>query len=350
MPVYKDEARGTWYASFYYTDWNGKRKLKKKRGFERKKDAQEFEREFLAKQERSCDMTFGSLWELYLDDMASRLRESTLLSKKYLMERHVLPFFRDLKVADISPAHVRKWQSNLLAGEYAPTYVKTINNQLVAVMNYAVRYFGLPKNPCHVAGSIGRKEADSMKFWTKEQFDAFLACVERPSARAGFSLMFWTGIRIGELLALTLDDFDFDKRVLSVSKSFQSIDGREVVTEPKTQKSKRVVPLPEKLCAVVKEYTGHLYDYNPDERLFPFTKSYFHKEMTKGCEASGVERIRLHDLRHSHASLLIEMGVPILLVSERLGHEDVETTLRTYGHLYPNRHDETAKRLDDMMD
>lgn len=124
-----------------------------------------------------------------------------------------------------------------------------------------------------------------MKFWTKEQFEAFLACVERPSARAGFSLLFWTGIRIGELLALTLNDFDFEKKTLSVSKSFQSIKGREVITEPKTQKSKRVIPLPDKLCAVVQEYTTRLYDYSSDERLFPFTKSFFHKEMEKACAA-----------------------------------------------------------------
>ena len=187
MPVYKDDERGTWYASFYYTDWQGRRKLKKKRGFERKKDAQEFEREFLAKQERSCDMTFASLWELYCEDMASRLRENTLQSKKYLVERHILPFYEALKVNEITPAHVRKWQSERLSKGYAQTYVKTINNQLVAVLNYAVRYYGLPSNPCHVAGSVGRKNADAMKFWTKEQFEAFLACVERPSARAGVS-------------------------------------------------------------------------------------------------------------------------------------------------------------------
>ena len=139
MPVYKDDERGTWYASFYYTDWQGRRKLKKKRGFERKKDAQEFEREFLAKQERSCDMTFASLWSLYCEDMASRLRENTLQSKKYLVERHILPFYEALKVNEITPAHVRKWQSELLSKGYAQTYVKTINNQLVAVLNYAVR-------------------------------------------------------------------------------------------------------------------------------------------------------------------------------------------------------------------
>ena len=318
MPVYKDDERGTWYASFYYTDWQGRRKLKKKRGFERKKDAQEFEREFLAKQERSCDMTFASLWALYCEDMTSRLRENTLQSKKYLVERHILPFYEALKVNEITPAHVRKWQSELLSKGYAQTYVKTINNQLVAVLNYAVRYYGLPSNPCHVAGSVGRKNADAMKFWTKEQFEAFLACVERPSARAGFSLLFWTGIRIGELLALTLNDFDFEKKTLSVSKSFQSIKGREVITEPKTQKSKRVIPLPDKLCAVVQEYTTRLYDYSSDERLFPFTKSFFHKEMEKACAASGVEKIRLHDLRHPYVKSTTKKYLLFLIPTIRL--------------------------------
>lgn len=349
MPVYKDEKRGTWYASFYYTDWSGKRKLKKKRGFERRKDAQEFEREFLAKSEQSCDMTFASLVELYNDDMASRLRLSTRKSKEYLMERHILPFFRDLPVNKITPAHVRKWQAGLLAGGYKPTYVKNINNQLVAVLNYAVRYYHLGSNPCHVAGSVGSKKAGAMKFWTVEQFNTFLACVKRPSARAGFSILFWTGIRIGELLALTLDDIDLERRTLWVSKSYQNIDGEDVITPPKTPKGKRVVPLPEAMCDVVRVYVEALYDYEPDERLFPFTKSYFHKEMAKACAASGVPKIRLHDLRHSHASLLIEMGVPVLLISERLGHEDVETTLRTYGHLYPARNDDTMQRLNALM-
>lgn len=349
MPVYKDEARGTWYASFYYTDWTGKKRLKKKRGFPRKKDAQDFEREFLAKQRQSCDMTFASLVELYDADMEARLRASTKKNKKYLMERHVLPFFRELRVNEITPAHVRKWQAGLLAGGNAPTYVKSINNQLVAVLNYAVKYYRLPNNPCHAAGSIGKKKASAMKFWTVEQFNAFIACVTRPSARAGFSVLFWTGLRIGELLALTLEDFDFEKNTLSVTKSYQNIEGKDIITEPKTEKSKRVVPLPEALCAVMNEYLGALYDYRPGERLFPFTKSYFHKQMSRGCAASGVEKIRLHDLRHSHASLLIEMGVPILLISERLGHEDVETTLRTYGHLYPNRNDDTMKLLNDLM-
>jgi integrase len=244
---------------------------------------------------------------------------------------------------------VRKWQADLLAGDYSPTYLKTINNQLVAVMNYAVRFYGLPSNPCHAAGSMGKKDADAMRFWTHDDFSRFIACVDRWPARVGFELLYWTGMRIGELLALTAQDFDFSHGVVSITKNYQRISGEGIITEPKTKKGKRSVPVPAAVIEAVREYIPRLYDYDPGDRLFPFTKDYFHRAIRKGCKASGVELIRLHDLRHSHALLLIEMSVPILLVSERLGHEDVETTLRTYGHLYPNRHDDTVARLNDII-
>ena len=315
MPAYKDKERGTWYASFYYTDWRGDRKLKKKRGFPRKKDAEEYEREFLRKEAQSCDMTFGSMTKLYMDDMRPRLRESTMRSKEYLIEGKILPFFGSLPLNAITPAHVRKWQAEILKENPAPTYAKSIHNQLSAIFNYAVKYYRFPENP----------------------------------ARVGFSVMFWTGLRIGELLALTPADIDLDVKTLSVTKTFQPIDGREVVTEPKTPKSRRKIEMPPKLAEMLKGYMAALYNLAPDDRLFPFTKSYFHHQMRKGCEACGLEKIRLHDIRHSHASLLINLGYPVLVVSERLGHEDVETTLQTYGHLYKTTTSEAVKKLDDLM-
>ena len=349
MPTYKDKERGTWYASFYYTDWQGRRRLKKKRGFLRQKDARAFEEEFLRTKARSCDMAFGSMVEIYFDDMKGRLKANTLKNKRYLVDAKILPFFRELPLNEITPAHVRKWQSDLLAEGLAPTYIKTINNQISAIFNYAVRYYGLQVNPARLAGGVGKKNADEMNFWTVEQFTAVHEKVRKLPARTGLSVLFWTGLRIGELLALTPRDLDLDAGTLSVSKSFQSIDGEEVITEPKTPKSRRVVPVPSKLAAELREYMAALYDVGPDDRLFPFTKHYFRREMLKAAEAAGVERIRLHDLRHSHASLLIHLGCPVLLVSERLGHEDVQTTLRTYGHLYPSTVPEAVKNLDDLM-
>jgi len=294
-------------------------------------------------------MNFASLVELYLQDMEHRLKPTTMQNKRYLIEKRVLPFFKDLPVNSITPAHVRKWQSDLLADRMAQTYVKTINNQLSAIFNYACKYYGLNQNPARLAGSIGKKHADEMRFWTIEQFNEFIPHVPKLPGRTGLSVLFWTGLRIGELLALRPSDIDLEARTLTVNKSFQTIDGKEVITEPKTQRSRRVIPLPEKLCDEIREYEAALYEPDPDNRLFPYTKSYFHQQMEKGCAAAGMEKIRLHDLRHSHAALLIRLGTPILLVSERLGHEDIQTTLRTYGHLYPTVASETVQKLDDLM-
>lgn len=349
MPQYRDKKRGTWFASFYYTDWQGQHRLKKKRGFETKREAKAFEDEFLRKESMSCNMTMRSMVEVYLKDMEPRLKATTMQNKRYLIEHRILPTFGDTPINEITPAHVRRWQSEIVAQKVAPTYAKTINNQLSAIFNYACKYYGLASNPVRLAGSVGKKHAGEMNFWTVEQFNAFIPHVPKLPGRTGLSVLFWTGLRVGELLALRPADIDLEARTLTVNKSFQTIDGKEVITEPKTARSKRVIPLPEKLCQEIKAYMDALYEPSPDDRLFPFTKHYFRQQMIDGCEASGIEKIRLHDLRHSHAALLIKLGTPILLVSERLGHEDIQTTLRTYGHLYPSATDEAVQKLDALM-
>ena len=188
--------------------------------------------------------------------------------------------------------------------KFSQTYLKTINNQLNAIFNYAVKYYDLPKNPCMVAGSIGKGKAEEMLFWTQEEFETFLEFVkDKPLSYYAFKLLFWTGMRIGELLALTVGDVDLDRKTITVNKSYQRIKGRDVITEPKTEKSKRVISIPDFLVEDMRKYTGMLYGLMKDDRLFSITKSYLEHEMSRGCKLSGVKKIRLHDLRHSHVSL-----------------------------------------------
>lgn len=349
VPAYKDEATGTWYSNFYYTDWQGRKIHKKKRGFARKKDAQAWEEEFLRSSAGSCDMLFRDFVDIYFQDMEGRLRENTIRNKRYLVDEKILPFFGGLRLNAITPAHVRRWQSEILSQNPAMTYAKTINNQLSAIFNYAVKYYGLPSNPARTAGSMGKKDAPEMSFWTVEEFSKVVACVKKLPARVGLSVLFWTGLRIGELLALSPADINLEAKTLTVRKSFQTIDGREIITEPKTPRSRRVIPLPPKLCELLQEYMDALYEPQPDDRLFPYTKHYFRRQLARACALAEMEPIRLHDLRHSHAALLIHLGCPVLLVSERLGHEDIQTTLRTYGHLYPSTASDTIKKLDSLM-
>ena len=199
---------------------------------------------------------------------------------------------------------------------------------------------------------MGKKKADSMQFWTTAEFEAFLAAVsDKPQSVVMFSLLFWTGMRSGELLALTPEDFDFDACTVSITKNYARQKGEDLIMEPKTPKSRRVILLPATLSTMVQEYLKLLYDLQPTDRIFGGHegKHVLQREMARGREAAGQKRIRVHDLRHSHASLLIEMGYSPLLIAERLGHENIETTLGTYSHLYPNKQSELATKLETMQ-
>ena len=227
--------------------------------------------------------------EIYFSDMENRLRESTIKNKRYVFDLKVTPYFKKKKMCEIKTADIRAWQNELIKQGYAPTYLKSINNQLAALFNYAVRYYDLKDNPCRKAGSIGKSKADDMEFWTKQEFKQFLPSMDKkPEARMAFMLLYWTGMRIGELLALTYEDIDLEKRIISISKSYQRLDGKDLITPPKTPKSNRKITIPPFLEEELKEYCSHLYGIMPNERMFRFTKSYMEHEIVRGIKETGV--------------------------------------------------------------
>ena len=336
-----------WRCQFYYKDWQGVSHKKNKRGFKTKAEAEQWERDFLQQQQRNLDINFENFVQIYYEDMEYRLRENTMRTKKFIIDLKIIPYFKKKNMNEIKASDIRAWQNALMKKGYSETYLKTVNNQLSAIFNYAVRYYDLKDNPCRKAGSIGKSHAGEKEFWTKQEFKQFLVTVEnKPETKMAFLLLYWTGMRIGELLALTYNDIDLEKRTISVNKSYQRIEGRDIITPPKTPKSKRIITIPPFLTEELKEYISHLYGIMADERMFRFTKSYMEHEIIRGIKASGVKRIRLHDIRHSHASLLVEMGFTPLAIAERLGHEKIETTLNTYSHLYSNKQGELADKLE----
>ena len=347
MKAEKDKKTGKWLIQYRYTDWQGKRRKSTKRGFATKREAEEWLRNFLITQKADFDMKFEDFWKIYCADMETRLREHTMRTKKYIVELKILPYFGNKRVNDITAADIRQWQNELIKMGYSPTYLKSINNQLSAIFNYAVRYYDLKSNPCAKAGSMGKSKAEEMDFWTGEEFRKFIDSVmNKRLSYMAFMILYWTGMRLGELLALNPKDVDLEKRTISITKSYQRLGKKDVITPPKTSKSKRVITIPEFLAADIKDYMDSLYDLQEDDRLFPITKYYLEHEMQRGIKESGVKRIRVHDLRHSHASMLIELGFSPLEIANRLGHEKVETTLNTYAHLYPNKQTKLAERLD----
>lgn len=352
MPAYKDEKTGKWYASFYFTNWKGVKEKKMKRGFELKREALDWEREFLQQKNSDLSMSFESFVKIYMDDMKNRIREHTWQTKISIIESKLLPYFKDRKMSDIAPKDIIKWQNEMIAYRdkngkaFSATYLKTLHNQVSAIFNHAVRFYELKSNPALKAGSVGKKEATEMLFWTKEEYLKFKdSMMDKPLSYYAFQVLYWCGLRLGEMLALTPSDFDFEKKTVSVMKSYQRIKGRDVITDPKTPKSKRIISIPDFLSEEIQEYIKSIYGCTSTDRLFPVTKSYLHHEMTRGSTEQGIKRIRIHDLRHSHASLLIDMGFSAVAIADRLGHESIDITFR-YAHLFPSKQAEMAQKLN----
>lgn len=199
MKAEKDKKTGKWLIQYRYTDWQGKRRKSTKRGFATKREAEEWLRNFLITQKADFDMKFEDFWKMYCADMETRLREHTMRTKKYIVELKILPYFGNKRVNDITAADIRQWQNELIKMGYSPTYLKTINNQLSAIFNYAVRYYDLKSNPCAKAGSMGKSKAEEMDFWTGEEFRKFIDSVmNKRLSYMAFMTLYWTGMRMGD--------------------------------------------------------------------------------------------------------------------------------------------------------
>lgn len=352
MAAFKNKDNGTWYVQFRYTDWRGERQQKLKRGFPTKKAALAWEREFLMKKQADLNMTLESFAELYEKDIKPKLKLNTWLTKESIIQKKILPYLGKRKLSEITPQDIFCWQGEMrkIADKkgkpLSTTYLKTIHNQMSAIFNHSVRYYGLQSNPAAKAGSMGEKEAQEMDFWTKAEFLKFIdAMMDSPIHYYAFEMLYWCGLRLGELLALTPDDFDFVAGTVSITKSYQRIKKQDVITTPKTRKSIRVIQMPDFLTQEIQDYLKQLYGVEHDSRIFPLTKNGLKRAMEKGCKASGVKVIRIHDLRHSHVSLLIDMGFSALAIAERVGHESIDITYR-YAHLFPTRQTEMAEKLN----
>ena len=352
MPAYKDKEKGTWYASFYYEDWTGKKVKKMKRGFPTKREALEWERTFLQQQTADLEMTFENFVAVYVADMKGRIKENTWGTKEHILYKKLVPYFGKRKMSEIHSKEVMAWQNEMLnhrdekGKPYSPVYLKTLHNQLSAVFNHAVRHYNLKINPAAQVGNMGKAKGREMLFWTKAEYLKFAdAMMDKPLSYYAFEMLYWCGIREGELLALTPADFDFEAGTVKINKSYQRLHGEDVITTPKTKKSNRTIKMPNFLCDEMRDYLGMLYGVKKKDRIFTVTKSYLHHEMDRGAKEAGVKRIRIHDLRHSHISLLIDMGFSAVAIADRVGHESIEITYR-YAHLFPSKQTEMADKLD----
>ena len=352
MPAYKDQKTNKWFCQFYYQDYTGERKRKLKRGFNLKKDALEWERLFKMEQAGESNMSFESLYQLYMDNMRIRLKPRTVDLKEKLFKTHILPYFQKKQINNIKSHDIMKWHQQLTEANskqskepLKPSYLKTIHNQMNAIMNFAMKHYGLKQNPCKIAGSIGTMKTQKIYIWTLEEYQRFIQEIKNPLHHLAFNILYWSGLRKGELFALTPSDFTPDS-VLHITKTFYRRNNKDVIDTPKTPKSVRDVTMPKFILEEFNSFIKTIYGIKSDTLIFSTCSTYLRRALISGAEKAGLNPIRIHDLRHSHASLLIEMGTSIVAISERLGHENVQTTLNTYDHLYPTAQKNISDNLE----
>lgn len=341
MPAYKDSKRGTWYVKFRYTDWQGARKETTKRGFATKREAKNFEEEFKRKLSGTSDMNFESLYEIYLDDRKKNTKHSTVLSIDTTVRNHILEPLKNLPLSDITPNVIRKWQNDMAAKDLADSTLKQINRRLSAILNFGVKYYGMGGNPMKVTGTQGHYEK-RVDFWTKEEFEAFQGALESPIDKVLFDTLYYTGMRIGEALALTRDDFDYEAGTLTISKT-KAPTGE--VTSPKTKSGNRTISIPETVRNEIKDMIGHL---PTDKEIFPIQYSSLQYRHEQAIKKAGIRFLPIHTLRHAHVSSLISLGVPITAISKRVGHSSPQITLSVYAHAEQNSEEKIAKLLENL--
>ncbi len=355
MPSYKDQTTGKWYCQFYYTDYTGKRKKKFKRGFDFKRDADQWERDFLEKMQGSPEMSFKTYSDIFLDHIRTNRKPITYRTQESRIRVWIVPYFADMSLNKISTLDVKNWQDWLKKSEtvhgnaLSTGYIGTLHRELSSMLNFAIKYYGLKENPCLIAGNVEKSRKRSLNFWTHDQFDQFITTFDKDDPfRVAFLMLYWSGMRVGELQALTIEDVDMETQTITINKTYHLIHGQDVVTEPKTDAGNRKIKINTSLVKELQDHIARLYEPEPTDRIFTMTPSAYGKHLATHAKKANLPKIRVHDLRHSHASLLIELGFSPTLIASRLGHEKVSVTLDIYGHLYPNKQDELASQLEEI--
>lgn len=364
--IVKKAKNGTYYfrANLGYHPITGKQIQKYRSGFKTKKEArEEYSRLLLTKpdalEEKQDDVLFQHFIEdIFLPWYKTQVKGRTYDNRLPTVRKH-FTFFDNLITTEVTPIHVQKWQLALSKKKYRSSYIRNVQGLFSMAMDRAVVLGLAESNPSKIVGNV-KKTKTKIDFWTKEEFEKVISLFYKEDYYQHFLFislwfLFMTGMRIGEATAIQWEDIDFDAGVLSIDKTlyYKNLDNYSFV-EPKTKASVRHIALDEDTLTLLHEWkdvqqsvvqTNFVMSYNG----IPTQKHTLANAITRFSEKAEVHRIRLHALRHSHASLLISMGENPLIIKDRLGHEDIETTLGTYGHLYPNSNFEVAHKLKGIL-
>src|SRR5690625_4546239 len=353
MAIYKDEKRGTYYVSVYIVLNNGDRKRVLRRGFKTQREAKDAEADiiFNAKIDNPDNPLFDDLLVEYMKWYEKRRKESTVYNLKGTIRRYIQPFFEGKHVQDIKKRDIMKFH-NFLLEKLSVVTAKSVHKNLSAILNYAIQMEYLNINVAREVGNVDAKEDNSINFWTLEEFKRFLKVVNNVRYRTLFMVLFYSGARIGEALALTWNDIDFENNLIDINKRYYKME----IDTPKNESSVRKIKLPNhtmNLLRQLKLQEPHKDDYfvfgkfyKPLNQSSVAHKFYKYLDLFIDDGKQTLKRIRLHDFRHSHASYLINKGYDIQIISKRLGHNKISTTYDIYAHLYPNKEDEAVLEME----
>lgn len=361
MPVYKDKERGTWYYQINYTDINGEYKQKRKSGFATRAEAKNAE--YLATIEldhsSATELTFKELAHHYFDFIEKRVKESSYITKVNAINLHIMPFFEKMKVRSITSKDIIAWQKEMNSKDFSHEYLSKIYNNLSAILNHA-KHYGIADNPCKLVGNFKKVETikEEVNFWTLPEFNQFIMKVIEDNIYYTFFLfLYYMGTRKGEAMALKWKDINLKTGIADIHKTVteKTTEGGWKVTSPKNVQSNRKILMPKALQKQMIDYYNYCSDFeNFNDNCFvfgvsrPLASTTITRKFDEYIKQANVKRIKVHDLRHSHASLLINHGANILIVSQRLGHKDVNETLNTYSHMFPNKEKEVVELIDNL--
>lgn len=356
MAVYKDVKTGKWYCQFYYIDWQGKRRHTSKRGFLRKKDAEEWEskNKFSIKTD---NISMSTLLAAYKDHLNTRvqigtLKENTRAHYCDVIDNHIAPYFQDMDMKKVTTTTINKWIMSLHSQR--PDIAKLSNNtinsykkRLTTVFSFAMKEYGLERNPVTNSESLKSESSDKRaKLWSLDEYKRFYAQLNREDYKLAFNLMYWAGLRIGEVMALK--PMCFDKHTVTINETKTRIGNKMYFTSPKTPASKRVVAIPQFLYYQAMNYIARIPYLETDETIFKFNRDSLRNRLKMDSKKLNLPYISPHILRHSYASLLLNLTKDATVVSKQIGHANPNVTLSVYSHMLPGEDSRAAEKLNDL--
>lgn len=347
MPVYKDK-NGSWYIKYSSKDpITNKRKQILKRGFSTRRDALKWETEQKASNKKSTAVTFAEMDELYIA-FKNPKRDSTKQQERYRVQTY-MEAFKDKPIDRITKAELAVWYSNLIARDDISIQVKNYLIYLVkALFKFANDLYDIP-NPSGHLKKIKTVKKQEYNTWKPEEFKQFADAVENPIYRGYFTFLYYTGTRRGEAMAVRASDIDPDAKTVRIEHQIKYME--EGFIELKTDASVRTLRLTDKLWDAIQPLYSRCDKDHPflfgGDRCLAITS--IQREFTKGIKKCGVKPIRLHDLRHSFATLAINSGCNIVAISKYLGHSTINQTLETYTHLLEKTDEEMIKKMNEIF-